>query len=216
MVSGQAAAAVVISAVQVVSAAASVWGEPRQQVSDGSAEERSALIFFSFSTLFLAATVFLHRWMVRMPLYQQVAAALEKQPKNLPDREEIQGLIATHAGNTKNDVADALRVAKQNAFYEIAVAYVFGITLVSFATILLFHHVNEDPGCLPTHNNFNTANQSVDASIVVHSPSFFCLQPCGLIRSPRLFIPKIPDMVRRTTFVACCGKDVVHTPVLDV
>jgi len=136
MVSGQAAAAVVISGVQVLSAAASVWGKPRQQVvSDGSAEERSAFIFFSLSTLFLAGTTVLHRWMVRTPLYQDVAAALEKQPGNHPssvNHEEIQSLMPQDARNTKNETSDAFRVAKQNIIYEVAVAYVFAITLVSF------------------------------------------------------------------------------------
>lgn len=135
MVSGQAAAAVVISGVQVVSAAASVWGKPRQQVvSDGSAEERSAFIFFSLSTLFLAATTVLHRWMVRTPLYQDIAAALEKQPESHTsnvNHEEIQGLMAQHVRDTKNETSGAFRVAKQNIIYEVAVAYVFAITLVS-------------------------------------------------------------------------------------
>jgi hypothetical protein len=221
MVSGQAAAAVVISGVQVVSAVASVWGKPRQQVvSDGSAEERSAFIFFSLSTLFLAATAVLHRWMVRTPVYQRVAAALEKQPKELPsrvDREEILGLMAPHVGNIKNDTSEALRVAKQNASYEVAVAYVFGITLVSVSSIHLFHHFNErTTGCLPTHNNFSAADQPVDSPIGIHCGSFFGIQPCRLSRSPCLFIPQIHYMVRTTTISNICGKDAVHTPFLDV
>jgi equilibrative nucleoside transporter 1/2/3 len=145
VMSGQAASAVVISAVQVVSAAAFVWGKSRQQaVSDGSAEERSAFMFFSLSTLFLAATTVLHRWLVRLPAYQQVAAALEKQTKNHPsgvDHGEIQGLMTRHAINPKNDISHAFRIAKQNAIYEVAVAYVFGITLVRLCSIHLFHHV---------------------------------------------------------------------------
>ena len=145
MVSGQAAAAVVISGVQVVSAAAFVWGKPREQVvSDGSAEERSAFIFFSLSTLFLTATAVLHRWMVRMPVYQDVAAALEKRPETLSssvNHEETQGLMAPHEGNTKNDTSDAFRIAKQNAIYGVTVAYVFVITLVSFS-FACFIHVN--------------------------------------------------------------------------
>ena len=161
MVSGQAAAAVVISGVQVISAAASVLGKPRQQVvSDGSVEERSAFIFFSLSTLFLAATVVLNRWMVQTPMYQRVTAALEIQCSDGVNHDEIRGFMSSHGGNTKGDISAAFRIAKQNAIYEVAVAYVFLISLVSRSWIHLLYHDNGDgtTGRLPTNYNFRTAN----------------------------------------------------------
>ncbi len=143
MVSGHAAVAVAVSGVQVISAAASVWAEPRRLLSDGSAEERSAFFFFSFSTLFLVGSAFSHRWLVRTPAYQHVAAPLEKQQfkrstSEMPGHvDERQSLVSggeeplSHVGfATQGHKSDVLRVAKQNVIYEISVASVFITTLV--------------------------------------------------------------------------------------
>jgi len=138
MVSGQAAVAVAVSGVQVVSAAASVWGKsPLQVQSDGSVEERSAFIFFMLSTLFLVATAMVHRWLVRTSVYQHVAAALEQQPKaalyfgHIRD-EERRSLVSNEVSTklARESRLDALRVAKQNLIFEIAVALDFVVTLV--------------------------------------------------------------------------------------
>jgi len=71
-------------------------------------------------------------------------------------------------------------------------------------------------GCLPAHNNFDTADQSVDSPTAVHWRSFFGIQCCRLSRTLRLFIPRIHNMVREATFGNLHGKDAVHTPFSDV
>ncbi|KAF8165080.1 nucleoside transporter-domain-containing protein [Crassisporium funariophilum] len=139
MMSGQAAVAVAVSGVQVISAAASVYGKPRTFVSDGSAEERSAFIFFSLSTLFLVASAVTHTWLTNMPVYQHVAASLERDHKKGQGEsghaDERRGLISTGPSDLASDRANTIRVAKLNVTYEVAVAYVFVITLAVFPPI---------------------------------------------------------------------------------
>ena len=137
---GQAAVAVAVSGVQVISAAASVWGKPSIYVSDGSAEERSAFMFFLFSTLFLVVSWIAHNWLVRMPVYQTVAAPLERNAKRTQREDghdnERRGLISSElASSLKVDKENAFRIAKINLPYEVAVAYVFVVTLVRLPCI---------------------------------------------------------------------------------
>ncbi|KIM45965.1 hypothetical protein M413DRAFT_298833 [Hebeloma cylindrosporum] len=140
MMSGQAAVAVAVSGVQVASAAASLWGKPRTYKGDGTAEERSAFTFFALSTLFLVVSWAAHTWMVRMPVYEHIAAPLERQKKKTIGEDahvdERLGLISTGHGNSfAHEKANALRIAKLNISYEVAVAYVFMTTLAVFPPI---------------------------------------------------------------------------------
>lgn len=135
MMAGQAAVAVAVSGVQVMSAAASTWGKPSTFVSDGSAEERSAFIFFTLSTLFLVASAAAHNWLINMPSYKAIAAPLEYQatkPHHTTlDSITAQPLVSRGRSEADDDRRQAIRVAKANIMYEVAVAYVFLITLVS-------------------------------------------------------------------------------------
>jgi len=133
VMSGQAAAAVVVSGVQVLSAAASIWGESREATvmdhSGGAAEERSAFIFFSLSTVFFLVSAWAQRWLATMPAYKAVVAPLEQEYGNHADR---QGLVSSRRSEYLEEKSRILRVAKANLTYEIAVAYVFVVTLVCF------------------------------------------------------------------------------------
>ena len=135
--SGQAAVAVAVSGVQVASAAASVWGKPRTFQGDDTAEEHSAFTFFALSTLFLVVSAGAHAWMVRMPVYEHITAPLERQKIRTigvdAHEDERLGLISGRRGNLfAHEKANALRIAKLNISYEVAGAYVFIVTLVSF------------------------------------------------------------------------------------
>jgi equilibrative nucleoside transporter 1/2/3 len=134
MMAGQAAVAVAVSGVQVVSAAASTWGKVGTYVSDGSAEEQSAFIFLTLSTLFLLLSVGAHTWLLSMPSYKAIAAPLEqyaaKSRHNPSDDTTSQPLVSRGRSEAKDYRRQAIRVAKANIMYEIAVAYVFLITLV--------------------------------------------------------------------------------------
>ncbi|KAF9534989.1 nucleoside transporter-domain-containing protein [Crepidotus variabilis] len=143
MISGQAAVAIAVSGVQVIGAATAVISKPKtSEVSDGAAETRSAFFFFSLSTLFLIFAVFAHRWLVKTPEYQHVAAALERGPKNSTaehghnsERRSLIGRRNSLLGPISDSRANTLRVAKQNITYEIAVCYTFLITLAVFPPI---------------------------------------------------------------------------------
>lgn len=148
MMSGQAAVAVAVSGVQVLSAAASVHGRPSTYVSDGSPEERSAFIFLLLSTIFLIFSAMTYGWLVRTPDYACVAAPLEQQSRKISDEvvnsSERIGLVSSRPTGLSDEKANAIRVAKANVIYEVAVAYVFVVTLVSLtlpAFIVLFRNV---------------------------------------------------------------------------
>ena len=133
MMAGQAAVAVVVSGVQVISSAVSVVGKSPTYTSYGAAEERSAFIFLALSTAFLLVSFGVHTWFIRMPVYKLVAASLESKLKNQDDsvqEEERRELIPRGATTLQSNKADAIRVAKINIVYEVAVAYVFLVTLV--------------------------------------------------------------------------------------
>lgn len=133
VMAGQAAIAVVVSGVQVMSAAASTWGKSNSFASDGTAEERSAFIFFTLSTLFLVVSAVAHNWLINTPAYKAVAAPLEQQaikPHHSPLDPTPQPLVSRGRSEAGDDRRQAVRVAKANIIYEVAVAYVFLITLV--------------------------------------------------------------------------------------
>jgi solute carrier family 29 (equilibrative nucleoside transporter), member 1/2/3 len=127
MMSGQAAVAVVVSGVQVLSAAAFLWRESTESrkagalfdIATAAAEERSASTFFALSTVFLLLCAAAHGWLVRLPTYKIIAAPLEQHK--------------TFAGQTElsEEKVRILEVAKANITYEVAIAYVFVVTIVS-------------------------------------------------------------------------------------
>ncbi|KAK7471010.1 hypothetical protein VKT23_002424 [Stygiomarasmius scandens] len=140
LLSGQAAVAVMVSTVQVLSAAASVSRETsRTQDSppdDGKAEERSAFIFFGLSTLFLLASAGAQWYLVSMPEYQRVAGCLEPGKRFGRDHgtaDENRALVS--GGRDSGENARIWEVAKMNASFEISLAYVFVVTLAVFPPI---------------------------------------------------------------------------------
>jgi equilibrative nucleoside transporter 1/2/3 len=136
MMSGQAAVAVAVSSVQVISAAAFLWGKTKESIEanlkDGSAEEKSAFTFFALSTVFLVASAVAHGWLVRMPIYKTIIAPLEqhKTIRETGSPHERQALTSVGRSEFSDEKNRITRVAKANITYEIAVAYVFVVTLV--------------------------------------------------------------------------------------
>ncbi|KAJ7591502.1 nucleoside transporter-domain-containing protein [Mycena floridula] len=137
IMSGQAAVAVTVSSVQVVSAIASTWGQARSQdiIADKEPEERAAFIFFGLSTIFLLFMALAQRSLTANPSYRAVVRPLEtKEDTSGADSEETRGLVS--AGPAISfDKGRILRVAKANLSYEIAGAYVFVVTLAVFPPI---------------------------------------------------------------------------------
>ncbi|KAJ3809403.1 nucleoside transporter-domain-containing protein [Lentinula aff. lateritia] len=151
MLAGQAAVAVVVSTVQVISAAASV--NTSTESMDGPVpidtldvissrardpEERSAFIFFGLSTIFLVFSAAAHRWLVSLPAYHSVAGALEARKPEPELGTDDERRILVSAGPSQGlftQKQSIWRVAKTNVLYEIAVAYVFTVTLTVFPPI---------------------------------------------------------------------------------
>lgn len=164
MMSGQAAVAVAVSGVQVVSAAISVRGKPRTFAGDGSAEERSAFIFFALSTVFLAFSALAHSWLVKSPAYQQVAKHLESNARTsgLISDHERRGLISRGPGTTTDSESrkNAIRIAKANGIYHVAVAYCFLATLVRTSHLRSLQGADSfQTGCFPSDYNIHPANK---------------------------------------------------------
>ena len=127
MMSGQAAIAVAVSGVEVIGAAVSLHRSPSPDVAaDSEPEEKSAFIFFALSTLFYLVSAATHVWLTRLPAYDKIMAKLAHTS---PD-------LARNPSETINEDKrhQLVRVAKTNAVYNLAVAYVFIITLVSLSS----------------------------------------------------------------------------------
>lgn len=135
MMTGQSAVAVAVSGVQVISAATSILGGLRSFAGDGSAEERSAFIFFTFSLVFLVASAGAHSWLTNLPSYKTVVGSLEQQVAkkghHVSGFGESQPLISRGRSDTSGDRSQILQVVKTNILYELAIGYVFVVTLVS-------------------------------------------------------------------------------------
>ncbi|EKM80431.1 hypothetical protein AGABI1DRAFT_113615 [Agaricus bisporus var. burnettii JB137-S8] len=139
LMAGQAVIAVAVSGVQVVSAVASTWGKSESSsASDGTAEERSAFFFFTLSTLFVLASAVAHHWLINTSTYKAVAAPLEQHSTKVSHSSTdptSESLLPRGKSEADDDWRQAVRLAKANVTYEIAVSYVFVVTLAIFPPI---------------------------------------------------------------------------------
>ncbi|KIJ70470.1 hypothetical protein HYDPIDRAFT_78688 [Hydnomerulius pinastri MD-312] len=146
VLSGQAAVAVAVSAVQVASSAVSVWGSTPNTIAafiagggatDGKAEEVAARIFFGVSIVFSGFTFAAYTWLTRQPVYKATVGVLEQQYKiGSEDVEERRGLVSHGPSSAISDPkTHALRVLKENFIFMFSIAYVFVVTLAVFPTI---------------------------------------------------------------------------------
>ncbi|KAG6831868.1 hypothetical protein H0H92_006985 [Tricholoma furcatifolium] len=137
MMSGQAAVAVAVSSVQVLSSALFIWRATPEQIEtnalDGGAERNSARVFFALSSLFLVISAFAHNILVSKPTYKTLVAPLEQ--KVALGTTEIEQPLASHGRESHSNWNGILHVAKINITYEVAVSYVFIVTLAVFPPI---------------------------------------------------------------------------------
>lgn len=138
--SGQAFVGVVVSGVQLLSAAASLRAAnaataQNVEYDEGAAEARAAALFFGISTLFLCATLGTQAWLAKMPAYRAVMKPIEDAKRAGEDE----------AGplDFKHEKGRILRVARANAEYEVAVAYVFAVTLVSYLPTMVLQVIDK-------------------------------------------------------------------------
>lgn len=158
MMSGQAAVAVAVSGVQVASSALFLAGGTPESIAanaiSGGAEERAAFFFFALSTAFLGLSALANDWLVSMPAYKALIAPLEgKKSADTGSIDERQALTSFGRTSNSEEKARILRIAKSNVVYEVAVAYVFMVTLVraicpqypSFAIFVLRLYTLQSP-----------------------------------------------------------------------
>lgn len=189
VMSGQAAVAIVVSAVQLISATASVHtsgdlsAAAVVQAQDDAAA-RSARAFFALSTLFLLATSAASVWMSRLPAYKAVVAPSEhtrswsrRLSQDLGEERaflaESQDNIAPPARDTKARILD---IAGRNLVYEVAVAYVFIVTLVRIYAIwteLILTSPNNSPYTRPSRSQCSPCTQILMRSSSPQSTSSF-------------------------------------------
>jgi hypothetical protein len=141
MLSGQAVVAVILSSVQLISAATSLHTSELGPA-PGVAETVSARLFFGISTTFLFACGAANAWMTRLPSYRAVVPIDRPWIQRRISVSESLGspILSSHPASTPDSRAiwdNIISVARRNIIYELAVAYVFIITLVSQRARLL-------------------------------------------------------------------------------
>lgn len=122
IMSGQAAIAVAVSGVEVVSAAISLHSTPPTPgvLAESEPEEKSAFIFFALSTMFYLVSAGAHVQLTRLPAYHELMGRLNHASYQ----------TAPSGGIHEEKKYQLIRIAKANAVFNFAVAYVFIVTLV--------------------------------------------------------------------------------------
>ncbi|KAH0840096.1 nucleoside transporter-domain-containing protein [Lanmaoa asiatica] len=157
VISGQAAVAVAVSAVQVASSMISIWSSSPKPTSmevtrtdsrDDHPEEIAARIFFGVSAIFLGITLIAYTWLTRQSFYKSITGALE-QHREVGDTDEHTRLVADDCRNPPTDAnSHVYRVFRQNLIFMFSIAYVFIVTLSVYpATTVRVQSVN--PGTHP-------------------------------------------------------------------
>ena len=137
VVSGQAAVGVAVSAIQLLSAFASVNNSTAGVVAmvEKAAEARTAFIFFALSTVFYLFSAGAYAWLMRTPEYRE----LREDPgsrrislsmsQNFTVDGEGTGLVSGRSKQTA--FARMMAMIKTNLAYNFTAGWVFAVTLVS-------------------------------------------------------------------------------------
>ncbi|KAI0347455.1 hypothetical protein BDW22DRAFT_1368089 [Trametopsis cervina] len=218
VMTGQAAIAIAVSGVEVLSAAGSIHTNGAGEIiAESEPEEKSAFVFFTLSTLFLVLSAGAQILLTRLPTYkmlmQQFHVTAERSLSNSqPD-------IAQSHGESKQH--QLFRVGKANVIYNMAVAYVFVVTLAVFPPITI--------SVLPTNPATHPLLFSAIHFFVFNVGDFFgryiCSFPRLVIWSPKrllslslartLFIPIfLMCNVQRPTLSQSASTAIINSDVL--
>ena len=139
VVSGQAAVGVAVSAIQLLSALASVKASPAGAtiVEERGAETRSAFAFFALSTVFYVFSAGAYAWLTKTPGYQKIKAGSRTRrismslSQSFTADDEGTGLVSGRSSDViPNSVARTIAMIKTNLAFNFTVAWVFAVTLV--------------------------------------------------------------------------------------
>ncbi|KAI0317743.1 nucleoside transporter-domain-containing protein, partial [Amylostereum chailletii] len=144
VMSGQAAVAIVVSTVQLVSAAASLHTAGSSDLASTLAADdaavRSARAFFALSTLFLIAAAGASAWMTRMSAYKAVVHPTHHAEHWARDLGEERVFLSENEEPSEPEPevkGRIFNIARRNVIYEIAVAYVFVVTLAVYPPLTI-------------------------------------------------------------------------------
>lgn len=139
VVSGQAAVGVAVSAIQLLSALASVRASPARATiaEEKGAETRSAFAFFALSTIFYAFSAGAYAWLMKTPEYREINGGPATRrvsmsmSQSLAADDEGTGLVSGGPRDaTPGPVARTIAMIKTNFAFNFTVAWVFIVTLV--------------------------------------------------------------------------------------
>ena len=137
LMSGQAVVAVTLSTVQLISATTSLRSS-KVGPADGVAETKSARLFFGIAALFLLLCGVANAWMTRLPSFRAVVPIDDRVPwmrrrlsVSADARSPVIGAPHNSTSDSKALWDRILGVARRNVTYEVAIAYVLMVTLVS-------------------------------------------------------------------------------------
>lgn len=153
LMSGQAIVAVILSAVQLIGATGSLHSS-QAGPADGVAERRSARLFFGIAMTFLFVCGAANAWMARLPSYRAIVPhdepwirrrlSVSVDPRSPRSPTLLLGNRHTGVSDSKVMWDRILSLGRRNILYELAVAYVFVITLVSCRASLFKMHSMTD------------------------------------------------------------------------
>ena len=139
VVSGQAAVGVAVSAIQLLSALASVKTSAAGTtvVEERGAETRSAFVFFTLSTVFYVFSAWTYAWLMKTPEYQEINGNHRTRrvsismSQSITADDEGTGLVSGQSRDaTSSPVARTIAMIKTNLPFNFTVAWVFAVTLV--------------------------------------------------------------------------------------
>lgn len=139
LVSGQAAIGVAVSAIQLLSALASVNTSVAgvTVMEEKAAEARSAFIFFGLSTVFYIFSAGAYAWLMRTPEYREMKDGRRSRrislstSQSFPVDDEGVGLVPRRPGDAATGpFARTIAMIKTNLAFNFTVAWVFVVTLV--------------------------------------------------------------------------------------
>jgi len=139
VVSGQAAVGVAVSAIQLLSALASVRTSPAKAtiIEERGAETRSAFMFFALSTVFYIFSAGAYAWLTKTPGYQEINGGhtthrISISMSSSLTADEGTGLVSGGSRDaTSSPIARTIAMIKTNLAFNFTVAWVFIVTLVS-------------------------------------------------------------------------------------
>ena len=138
VVSGQAAVGVAVSAIQLLSALASVKASAAGAtvMEERGAETRSAFMFFTLSTIFYIFSAGAYAWLMKTPEYRKIKGdrgtrrVSISMSQSFTADDEGTGLVSGQSRDASSPVARTIAMIKTNLPFNFTVAWVFAVTLV--------------------------------------------------------------------------------------